>query len=88
MARVMAWLKLPLKEGQFQWRDGVRRDIHGDDMRFRSSDQIRVGQSWRHQLTLTQTLDVLAWTLPVRLRSPWLFRHVRLWITPGVDPFS
>ena len=87
MARVMAWLKLPLEEGQFQWRDGVRRDIHGNDMRFGSSDQIRVDQSWRQQLTWTQKLGVLAWTLPVRLRSPWLFRRVRLWIKPGVDPF-
>ena len=87
MARVMAWLKLPLEDGQFQWRDGVRRDIHGNDMRFGSSDQIRVDQSWRHQLTWAQKLGVLAWTLPVRLRSPWLFRRVRLWIKPGVDPF-
>lgn len=87
MARVMAWLNLPLEEGQFQWRDGVRRDIHGNDMRFGSSDQIRVDQSWRHQLTWMQKMGVLAWTLPVRLRSPWLFRRVRLWIKPGVDPF-
>jgi hypothetical protein len=87
MGRVMAWLDLPLEEGQFQWRDGVRRDIHGNDMRFGSSDQIRVDQSWRHQLTWRQKLGVLAWTLPVRLRSPWLFRRVRLWIKPGVDPF-
>ena len=87
MARVMDWLNLPLEEGQFQWRDGVRRDIHGNDMRFGSSDQIRVDQSWRKQLTWPQKLGVLAWTLPVRLRSPWLFRRVRLWIKPGVDPF-
>ncbi|EAU75531.1 sulfotransferase [Synechococcus sp. RS9916] len=87
MRRVMAWLNLPLEEGQFQWRDGVRRDIHGNDMRFGSSDQIRVDQSWRQQLTWTQKLGVLAWTLPVRLRSAWLFRRVRLWIKPGVDPF-
>jgi len=87
MARVMDWLNLPLEEGQFQWRDGVRRDIHGNDMRFGSSDQIRVDQSWRHQLTWMQKLGVLAWTLPVRLRSPWLFLRVRLWIKPGVDPF-
>ena len=87
MARVMAWLNLSLEEGQFQWRDGVRRDIHGNEMRFGSSDQIRVDQSWRHQLTWAQKLGVLAWTLPVRLRSPWLFRRVRLWIKPGVDPF-
>ncbi|MGC6482623.1 MAG: sulfotransferase [Synechococcus sp.] len=87
MARVMAWLNLPLEEGQFQWRDGVRRDIHGNDMRFGRSDQIRLDQSWRQQLTWSQKLGVLVWTLPVRLRSPWLFRRVRRWIKPGVDPF-
>ena len=56
-------LNLPLEEGQFQWRDGVRRDIHGNDMRFGSSDQIRLDQSWR-QLTWSQKLAI--WTLPVR----------------------
>ena len=87
MARVMDWLNLPLEEGQFQWRDGVRRDIHGNDMRFGSSDQIRLDQSWRQQLAWSQKLGVLIWTLPVRLRSAWLFRRLRLWIKPGVRPF-
>jgi len=87
MARVMAWLNLPLEEGQFQWRDGIRRDIHGNDMRFGSSDQIRLDQSWRHQLTWSQKLWVLAWTMPLRLRSLWLFRRLRFWIKPGVHPF-
>ena len=87
MARVMGWLNLPLEEGQFQWRDGVRRDIHGNDMRFGSSDQIRLDQSWRRQLTWSQKLGVLIWTLPVRLRSAWLFCRLRLWIKPGVRPF-
>ena len=87
MARVMAWLDLPLEEAQFQWRDGVRRDIHGNDMRFGSSDQIRLDQSWRQQLTWSQKLGVLAWTLPVRLRSRWIFRRLRLWMKPGVQPF-
>ena len=87
MARVMGWLNLPLVEGQFQWRDGVRRDIHGNEMRFGSSDQIRLDQSWRQQLTWSQKLGVLIWTLPVRLRSTLLFRLLRRWIKPGVHPF-
>ena len=87
MARLMAWLNLPLEEGQFQWRHGVRRDIHGNDMRFGSSDQICLDQSWRRQLTWSQKLAVLTLTLPVRLRSAWLFRRLRLWIKPGVHPF-
>ena len=87
MARVMDWLGLPLEEGQFQWRDGIRRDIHGNDMRFGHSDQIRLDQSWRRQLSFSQKMGVLVWTLPVRLRSAWLFRRLRLWIKPGVSPF-
>lgn len=87
MARVMAWLDLPLEEGQFQWRDGVRRDIHGNDMRFGSSDQIRVDQSWRQQLTWAQKLGVLAWTLPVRLRSRLVFEWTKRLIKPGLRPF-
>lgn len=87
MARVMSWLNLPLEDGQFQWRDGVRRDIHGNDMRFDNSDQIRLDQSWRHQLSWRQKLGVMIWTFPVRLRSRWLFRLFRFWIEPGVKPF-
>ena len=60
MARVMAWLGLPLEEAQFQWREGVRRDIHGNAMRFGSSGEIRLDQSWRQQLSWRQKLGVLA----------------------------
>ena len=87
MKRVMTWLKLSLEETQFQWRDGIRRDIHGNDMRFGSSDQIRLDQSWRHQLAFQQKLAVFIWTLPVRLRSRWLFQKMSGWIKPGVHPF-
>ena len=45
MARVMAWLGLPLEEAQFQWREGVRRDIHGNAMRFGSSGEIRLDRA-------------------------------------------
>ncbi len=88
MARVMAWLSLPLEEAQFQWREGVRRDIHGNAMRFGSSADIRVDQSWRHQLSWRQKLGVFAWTLPVRLRSQWLFQRTRRLIEPGLRPFA
>ena len=88
MARVMAWLGLPLEEAQFQWREGVRRDIHGNAMRFGSSGEIRLDQSWRQQLSWRQKLGVLAWTLPVRLRSDWLFQGTRRLIEPGLRPFA
>lgn len=86
MARVMEWLQLSLEESQFQWRDGVRRDIHGNEMRFERSDQIGLDQSWRRQLTFGQKLGVFAWTLPVRFRSALLFRLMRRWIEPGLHP--
>ena len=83
MARVMGWLDLPLEARQFQWRDGMRRDIHGNDMRFDRSAEIRPDCSWRHQLSLKQKLGVFAWTLPVRLRSSWLFERTRDLIKPA-----
>lgn len=88
MARVMAWLSLDLEEAQFQWREGLRRDIHGNDMRFGSSAQIRVDQSWRYQLSWRQKLGVFAATLPVRLRSRWLFERTKRLIEPGLRPFA
>jgi hypothetical protein len=83
LARVMAWIGLPLEESQFQWRDGVRRDIHGNVMRFGASSEIRLDQSWRQQLSWRQKLAVFVWTLPVRLRSRWLFERMRHWIKPS-----
>ncbi len=72
--RVMAWIELPFESQQMRWRSGVRRDLHGNDMRFGVSEQIELDDSWRWQLTLIQKCSVLLWTLPVRLRAGWLFR--------------
>ena len=88
MARLMGWLHLPLEESQFQWREGIRRDIHGNAMRFKKSDQICLDQSWRRQLTSDQKLAVLLWTLPVRFRSALLFRLMGPLIKRGVNVFS
>ena len=78
LRRVMAWIDLPFESQQMQWRSGVRRDLHGNDMRFGVSEQIELDDSWRSQLTLVQKCAVLLWTLPVRLRAGWLFRVWRL----------
>ena len=86
MARVMDWLCFSLEENQFDWRDGIRRDIHGNTMRFGSSDQIYLDQSWRNQLTIRQKLSICLWTLPVRLRSVWIFRLMKRLIEPGRRP--
>lgn len=83
LGRVMAWIGLPMEEAQFQWRDGVRRDIHGNVMRFGASAEIRLDQSWRRQLSWRQKLAVFVWTLPVRLRSSWLFERMRHWVKPA-----
>ena len=83
MARVMAWLGLPLEEAQFQWREGVRRDIHGNDMRFGASEQIRLDRKWAVELSWSQKLSICLWTISVRLRSPLLFRWMRDFVKSG-----
>lgn len=77
LRRVMIWIGLPYESQQMHWRSGVRRDLHGNDMRFGSSERIQLDDSWRWQLTLIQKCAVLLWTLPVRLRAGWLFWRLR-----------
>jgi len=83
VARVMAWLGLPFESQQMRWRAGVRRDLHGNAMRFGHSDRIALDQSWQAELTIAQKLAVSVWTLPVRLRSRWLFRCMRWCCKPS-----
>ena len=73
----LIWIGLPYESQQMHWRSGVRRDLHGNDMRFGSSERIQLDDSWRWQLTLIQKCAVLLWTLPVRLRAGWLFWRLR-----------
>ena len=86
MRHLMAWLKLPLEEQQFHWRDGIRRDIHGNEMRFGSSDKIRLDRSWIRQMSFRDILRVSAWTLPVRFRSKDLFDRMWRWIKLDKGP--
>lgn len=81
--RVMAWFGLPFEPDQMQWRGGVRRDVHGNAMRFGDSPRIAIDQSWRTELTMAEKLSVSLWTLPVRLRSRWLFRWMRWLLKPS-----
>ncbi|WP_115016656.1 sulfotransferase [Synechococcus sp. UW140] len=83
VVRVMAWLGLPFEQQQLRWRLGVRRDVHGNAMRFGGSERIEPDDSWRWQLTLAQQCAVAVWTLPVRLRSPCLFRWMRWLMKPS-----
>ena len=63
------------------WGRGPRRNIHGNDMRFKAGGPIRLDRSWRCGLTPLQILQVLWFTLPVRLRQRRLTsrRLMRLW---------
>ena len=70
LRRIMNVLAIPFEEGQLDWGRGPRRNLHGNDMRFRAGGAIRPDRSWRRGLTLSQTCAVLWLTLPVRLS--WL----------------
>ena len=70
LKRLMAALALSFEEGQLDWGRGPRRNIHGNDMRFRAGGPIRLDRSWLRGLSAWQILAVLWLTLPVRLH--WL----------------
>ena len=70
LRRLMAALAVPFEEEQLDWGRGPRRNIHGNDMRFRAGGPIRLDRSWRRGLSWCQQLAVLWLTLPVRLS--WL----------------
>ena len=72
LRRVMAALDMTFEEDQLDWGRGPRRNIHGNDMRFRAGGTIRPDRSWRRGLTPRQILRVIWFTLPVRLG--WLGR--------------
>ena len=75
LQRIMAQLAMPFEEDQLDWGRGPRRNIHGNDMRFRAGGSIRPDRSWRRGLTPGQILRVIWFTLPVRLS--WLGRPSR-----------
>jgi hypothetical protein len=67
LRRIMAALSMSLEEQQLDWGQGVRHNIHGNDMRFRAGAAIRPDTSWKKGLTSLQILQVIWLTLPVRL---------------------
>lgn len=81
LQRLMAAIGLPFEEEQMDWGRGPRRNIHGNAMRFRAGGPIRLDRSWMRGLTPAQMLQVLWFTLPVRLRRRRLTsrRLMRLW---------
>ena len=40
-----------LDAAQLHWRSGEHRDIHGNDMRFGASEQIRLDRKWAVELS-------------------------------------
>jgi hypothetical protein len=67
LRRIMAALAMSLEEQQLDWGQGVRHNIHGNDMRFSAGGTIRPDTSWKRGLTPLQVIQVLWLTLPVRL---------------------
>ena len=70
LQRIMQSLAIPFEPDQLDWGRGPRRNIHGNDMRFRAGGPIRPDRSWRRGLSVGQILAVIWFTLPVRLS--WL----------------
>jgi hypothetical protein len=75
LSRIMVNLGIPFEVEQLDWGRGPRRNIHGNDMRFRAGGPIRLDRSWRRGLTPLQVLRVVWFTLPVRLS--WIGAPIR-----------
>ena len=73
----MGWIGLLIDESQLQWRQGIRRDIGGNRMRIGGSSLIQIDQSWKHNLTIAEIIKLTLFTLPIRLRSKWLYSRFR-----------
>lgn len=67
LMRIMLGLGLEFEEIQMDWGGGPRRNIHGNDMRFKAGGPIRLDRSWRRGLPLWQILQVILFTLPLRV---------------------
>ena len=67
LRRIMASLGMAFEESQLDWGRGPRRNIHGNDMRFRAGGPIRLDRAWMRGLRPGQILRVIWFTLPVRL---------------------
>ena len=80
---VMGFVGVPFDASQLHWRSGEHRDIHGNDMRFGMSEQIRLDRKWAVELSLSEKWSICLWTISVRLRSPRLFRWMRDFVKSG-----
>ena len=80
---VMGFVGMPFDASQLHWRSGEHRDIHGNDMRFGMSEQIRLDRKWAVELSWSEKLSICLWTISVRLRSPLLFRWMRDFVKSG-----
>ena len=80
---VMGFVGVPFDTSQLHWRSGEHRDIHGNDMRFGMSEQIRLDRKWAVELSWSEILSICLWTISVRFRSPLLFRWMRDFVKSG-----
>ncbi len=68
--RLMGWLGLTVEPQQLRgWRQVPRHDVGGNKMRFEATEDIRLDERWRTELSRAQRLRILALTLPVRLSA-------------------
>ncbi|MFY8148131.1 MAG: sulfotransferase [Prochlorococcaceae cyanobacterium] len=92
LMRLMEVIGLPFEEAQMDWGRGPRRNLNGNEMRFRAGGPIRPDRSWMRGLTLSQKLRVLWFTLPGwlrlsrrRLTSRRLMKYWRLHYKPALQ---
>ena len=80
---VMRFVGVPFDAVQLRWRSGEHRDILGNDMRFGTSEKIRLDRKWAVELSWPEKLAIGLWTISVRLRSPLLFLWMRDFVKRG-----
>lgn len=62
-------LGLAFEPGQLEgWKNRERHNFGGNRMRFDASDEIRLDEAWRSELSALQKLSIRARTLPARFR--------------------
>lgn len=80
LRRLLEWLDLdPGAASLDGWKTARRHNFGGNRMRFDSSDEIRLDEKWRAELTPWQRVAIRARTLPVRLRGTPLAGLAQRW---------
>ncbi|MFC1852890.1 sulfotransferase [candidate division CSSED10-310 bacterium] len=64
LSNVMSWLGLTLEEGQCEWTSHEHHNISGNQMRFNTSNRIKLDVDWKHNLTPLQKIAIALLAFP------------------------